>query len=157
MITPPVGTSLFVGCRIANISMTELIPPMLPLLAIMIGVLLFVTYVPESFMWLPRWFDHLLGDVVPACYRRRVSKRLRAMPTATRFTIEIEREADGRWLAEIPIARAKALALQVLAERLEHGEATGELEAFCSRPRESAGLRPGPGACSPRSCGWAGA
>ncbi len=52
------------------------------------------------------------------------------MPTATRFTIEIEREADGRWLAEIPIARAKALALQVLAERLEHGEATGELEAL---------------------------
>jgi tripartite ATP-independent transporter DctM subunit len=56
LITPPVGTSLFVGCRIANISMTELIPPMLPLLAVMIGVLLFVTYVPESFMWLPRYF-----------------------------------------------------------------------------------------------------
>jgi tripartite ATP-independent transporter DctM subunit len=56
LITPPVGTSLFVGCRIANISMTELIPPMLPLLAIMFGVLLFVTYVPESFMWLPRYF-----------------------------------------------------------------------------------------------------
>ena len=56
LITPPVGTSLFVGCRIARISMTELIAPMLPLLAIMIGVLLFVTYVPESFMWLPRAF-----------------------------------------------------------------------------------------------------
>jgi TRAP-type C4-dicarboxylate transport system permease large subunit len=56
LITPPVGTSLFVGCRIAGISMTELIPPMLPLLAIMFGVLLFVTYVPETFMWLPRAF-----------------------------------------------------------------------------------------------------
>ncbi len=56
LITPPVGTSLFVGCRIANISMTELIPPLLPLLAIMFGVLLFVTYVPNSFMWLPRMF-----------------------------------------------------------------------------------------------------
>jgi tripartite ATP-independent transporter DctM subunit len=56
LITPPVGTSLFVGCRIAKISMTEIIPPMLPLLAIMIAVLLFVTYVPESFMWLPRAF-----------------------------------------------------------------------------------------------------
>ena len=67
------------------------------------------------------------------------------MPTATRFTIESEREADGRWIAEIPalpgvlaygatrdeaIARAKALALRVLAERLEHGEATGELDAL---------------------------
>jgi tripartite ATP-independent transporter DctM subunit len=56
LITPPVGTSLFVGCRIARISMTEIVPPMLPLLAIMIAVLLFVTYVPESFMWLPRMF-----------------------------------------------------------------------------------------------------
>jgi tripartite ATP-independent transporter DctM subunit len=56
LITPPVGTSLFVGCRIAKISMTELVAPMLPLLAIMFGVLLLVTYVPETFMWLPRYF-----------------------------------------------------------------------------------------------------
>lgn len=56
LITPPVGTSLFVGCRIAGISMTELVPPMLPLLAIMFCVLMLVTYVPETFMWLPRMF-----------------------------------------------------------------------------------------------------
>ncbi len=56
LITPPVGTSLFVGCRIAGISMTELVRPMLPLLAIMFGVLMLVTYVPETFMWLPRIF-----------------------------------------------------------------------------------------------------
>lgn len=51
--------------------------------------------------------------------------------------IEIEREADGRRIAEIPdlpgvmsygktrkeaVARAKALALRALADRLEHGE-----------------------------------
>ena len=51
--------------------------------------------------------------------------------------IEIEREADGRWIAEVPdlagvmsygktrreaVAKAKALALRVLADRLEHGE-----------------------------------
>lgn len=51
--------------------------------------------------------------------------------------IEIEREADGRWIAEVmelpgclaygrtqadALARAKALALRVLADRLEHGE-----------------------------------
>lgn len=55
------------------------------------------------------------------------------------LTIEIEREDDGRWIAEVPdlpgvlaygqtreeaIARVQALALRVLAERLEHGEAT---------------------------------
>jgi predicted RNase H-like HicB family nuclease len=58
------------------------------------------------------------------------------------LSIEIEREADGRWLAEIPSlpgvmaygadkgeARAKveALALRVLADRLEHGETIPEL------------------------------
>lgn len=58
------------------------------------------------------------------------------------FTIEIERERDGRWIAEIPalagvlcygadqpeaIAKVQALALRVLAERLEHQEAPGEL------------------------------
>lgn len=53
------------------------------------------------------------------------------------FTIEHEREEDGRWLAEVPeipgalaygataneaMARAEVLALRVLAERLEHDE-----------------------------------
>ena len=65
------------------------------------------------------------------------------MPTPARLTIEIEREADGRWIAQISelpgvlaygatreeaVARTKTLALRVLAERLEHGEATGELD-----------------------------
>jgi predicted RNase H-like HicB family nuclease len=54
------------------------------------------------------------------------------------LTLEFEREDDGRWLAEVPelpgvlaygvspsdvMAKAQALALRVLAERLEHGEA----------------------------------
>jgi predicted RNase H-like HicB family nuclease len=67
------------------------------------------------------------------------------MPTPARFAIEIEREADGRWIAEIPAlagvlaygatrdeaaARAKAQALRVLAERLEHREPTGELDGL---------------------------
>ena len=53
------------------------------------------------------------------------------------FSIECEREEDGRWLAEVPqlpgvlaygatadeaMAKAEVLALLVLAERLEHGE-----------------------------------
>ncbi len=53
------------------------------------------------------------------------------------FTIEIEEEDDGRWIAEVPelpgvmaygksrdeaIAHAQALSLRVLADRLEHGE-----------------------------------
>jgi predicted RNase H-like HicB family nuclease len=58
------------------------------------------------------------------------------------FTIELEQEADGRWLAEVPaipgvmcygadrdeaVARVQALALRVIAERLEHREAPAEL------------------------------
>ena len=56
--------------------------------------------------------------------------------------IEVDREEDGRWLTEIPelpgvmaygktreeaLARVKALALRVMADRLEHGEAIPEL------------------------------
>jgi predicted RNase H-like HicB family nuclease len=51
--------------------------------------------------------------------------------------IEIDREEDGRWIAEVPAlpgvlaygdseaeagAKAEALALRVMAERIEHGE-----------------------------------
>jgi len=58
------------------------------------------------------------------------------------LTIEIEREDDGRWIAEVAalpgtmcygetreeaIARVQALALRVIAERLEHNEAPPEL------------------------------
>ena len=57
------------------------------------------------------------------------------------FSIELEREEDGRWLAEVPtlagvmcygadrdeaVARVQALALRVIAERLEHREAPAE-------------------------------
>ena len=53
------------------------------------------------------------------------------------FTVELELEEDGRWIAEVPelpgvlvygatreeaVSRAKALAFRVLADRLEHGE-----------------------------------
>lgn len=57
------------------------------------------------------------------------------------FQIGIEREEDGRWIAEVPdlpgvmvygaerasaVAKVQALALRVLAERLEHGETLSE-------------------------------
>jgi predicted RNase H-like HicB family nuclease len=63
--------------------------------------------------------------------------------------IEVEREDDGRWLAEVPelpgvmtygktrdeaISRVKALALRVLADRLEHGESVPELVEVFSIP-----------------------
>jgi predicted RNase H-like HicB family nuclease len=57
--------------------------------------------------------------------------------------IEIEKEDDGRWIAEVPelpgvmaygnsrneaISKAEALALRALADRLEHGEEIPELK-----------------------------
>ena len=56
LTTPPVGTALFVALKVGKISMEKIIPPLLPLLACMCVVLLFVTYVPEVYMWLPRSF-----------------------------------------------------------------------------------------------------
>jgi len=56
--------------------------------------------------------------------------------------VEVEREDDGRWIAEVmelpgvqaygttreeAIERAKALSLRVLADRFEHGESVPEM------------------------------
>ena len=64
------------------------------------------------------------------------------------LNIEIEQEEDGRWIAEVlelagamaygptreeATARAKALALRAMAERLEHGEAGPDLEDIAFR------------------------
>ena len=58
------------------------------------------------------------------------------------FKVETEQEEDGRWLAEVvelpgvlaygetqeaAVSRVQALALRVIAERLEHGETGAEL------------------------------
>jgi len=63
--------------------------------------------------------------------------------------IEVDREDDGRWIAEIPepagvmvygstrdaaISKAMALALRVLADRLEHGEEIPELQGVFALP-----------------------
>lgn len=59
-----------------------------------------------------------------------------------KLSVEVEQETDGRWIAEIPDlpgvltygataaearARVQALALRVVADRLEHGEAGPDL------------------------------
>jgi len=63
--------------------------------------------------------------------------------------IEIEREDDGRWIAEVAdlpgvmaygqtreeaISKAEALALRVIADRLEHGETVPELRELFAVP-----------------------
>ena len=56
LITPPVGTSLFVGCRIAKLSITQVARPLLPIIAIEYAVVAIVTYFPPLTMWLPQLF-----------------------------------------------------------------------------------------------------
>lgn len=63
------------------------------------------------------------------------------MAKQNQFQIELEQEEDGRWIGEVPallgvmayglsrseaLAAVQALALRVLADRLEHGEAFPE-------------------------------
>lgn len=59
LTTPPVGTSLFVALKVAKLPMEKIIAPLMPLLACLFVVLMFVTYVPECYEWLPRMF-HLI-------------------------------------------------------------------------------------------------
>lgn len=56
LCTPPVGSVLFVGCALAEIPITKVIKPLLPLFAAMVVSLMIVTYVPELSLWLPRLF-----------------------------------------------------------------------------------------------------
>jgi predicted RNase H-like HicB family nuclease len=61
------------------------------------------------------------------------------------MNIEIEQETDGRWIAEVcqlsgvmaygdtqadAIAKAEALALRVIADRIDHGETIPELDSL---------------------------
>ena len=57
LCTPPVGTILFVGSGVANVSVSQVIKPLLPFLAIMIIVLMMVLFIPQISMFLPRLFN----------------------------------------------------------------------------------------------------
>ena len=63
--------------------------------------------------------------------------------------IEIEKESDGRWVAEIPdlpgvmaygdsrleaVVKVETLALRVIADRLEHGETVPEMAELFAVP-----------------------
>lgn len=52
-ITPPVGTILFVGVKIAKTRIEQVIKPLLGFYAVIFAILLLITYVPAISMWLP--------------------------------------------------------------------------------------------------------
>jgi predicted RNase H-like HicB family nuclease len=79
---------------------------------------------------------------------------MRKTPLASKFSLAIEyyREDDGRWLADIPAlpgvtaygrtkkkatAAVQALALRLIADRLEHGEAIPGPRRHSTAPPDS--------------------
>ncbi|EPX9819695.1 TRAP transporter large permease [Escherichia coli] len=53
-ITPPVGSGLYVGASVGKVKVEEVIKPFLPFYAVIIGVLLLITYIPGMTLFLPR-------------------------------------------------------------------------------------------------------
>ena len=86
-------------------------------------------------------------SAVECVLRSCILRALEPFSLLMKFVVEIEQEVDGRWIAEIPqipgamaygstreeaVARAEALGLRVLAERIEHGESSPEIEQVFS-------------------------
>jgi len=59
LCTPPVGTCLFLGCGIAQTTVTKVMRHILPFFAAMIIVLFICTYVPDISLVLPRLFGFI--------------------------------------------------------------------------------------------------
>ena len=56
LVSPPVGSVLFVACAIAKVRLEQLLKPLLPMYFAMFVVLMMVTYIPAISEWLPQVF-----------------------------------------------------------------------------------------------------
>jgi|SRR5699024_1838664 len=57
LTTPPVGLCLFISSKIANTTILKTSKSSLPLLGALFAVLLLITFIPTSYMWLLNFFD----------------------------------------------------------------------------------------------------
>ena len=57
LCTPPVGTSLFVGCSVGKTSLAEVVPKMIPFFVAMVVALLLITFVPFITMAIPEFLN----------------------------------------------------------------------------------------------------
>jgi predicted RNase H-like HicB family nuclease len=77
------------------------------------------------------------------CGAKAITLAVSFISVMSDFTVDVERETDGRWIGEITelpgvlaygasreeaIAKAKALAFRVMADRLEHGETIPQID-----------------------------
>ncbi|MEO8144268.1 MAG: TRAP transporter large permease [Betaproteobacteria bacterium] len=56
LVTPPVGTTLFVGCAVGKVTIEEVMKGIWPFYGAMLVTLALVTYVPAISLWLPGLF-----------------------------------------------------------------------------------------------------
>ncbi|MEY8712148.1 hypothetical protein A9B99_14045 [Mangrovibacter phragmitis] len=54
LLTPPVGSALFVGCSISGVKIQNLIKPLLPFYAALFISLMMITYIPEISLFIPK-------------------------------------------------------------------------------------------------------
>ena len=56
--TPPVGSLLFIGCSVADLSIMKVIRPLIPFFVAMLISLMLITYIPMLSLWLPGVFGY---------------------------------------------------------------------------------------------------
>ncbi len=54
LLTPPVGSTLFVGCAVGGVTMEQAVRKLWPFYLVLLAVLALVTYVPIISLWLPQ-------------------------------------------------------------------------------------------------------
>jgi TRAP-type C4-dicarboxylate transport system permease large subunit len=58
LLTPPVGSTLFVGCAIGRVRIEDMVRPLMPFYITMFVALVLITYIPEISLWLPTmWME----------------------------------------------------------------------------------------------------
>ncbi len=56
ILTPPVGSSLFVGSGVSGVSLDRIMPKLMPIFYAECVMLVLVTFIPDLSLWLPRYF-----------------------------------------------------------------------------------------------------
>ena len=54
LLTPPVGSALFVGCSISGVKIQQLIKPLLPFYFALLVALMMITYIPQISLFIPQ-------------------------------------------------------------------------------------------------------
>jgi tripartite ATP-independent transporter DctM subunit len=56
--TPPVGSSLFIGCSVAGVALDKVIKPLLPMYVAILIALLLIIFIPQISMFIPNLFGY---------------------------------------------------------------------------------------------------